>query len=79
VYALIACFVGLILMIHGTLSFLPPYKYCLLAGYLIMNVGFMTGRSVDIALYSKLMPVQYQGGYFGYMVAGGSFNISVLL
>lgn len=72
VYALIACFVGLILMIHGTISYLPPYKYCFLAGYLIMNAGFMTGRPVTFALYSKLMPAQYQGEYLGYMVAGGS-------
>jgi len=72
VFALIACFVGLILMIHWTLPILPPYKYCFLAGYLIMNAGFMTGRPVTFALYSKLIPSQYQGEYLGFMVAGGS-------
>lgn len=72
VYAITTCFVGLLLMIHLTLDFLPSYKYCFLAGYLIMNAGFMTGRPVTFALYSKLIPTQYQGKYLGFMVAGGS-------
>lgn len=72
VSALIACFIGLVLMIHWTLPMLPPYKYCFLVGYLIMNAGFMTGRPVTFALYSKLIPSQYQCKYIGFMVAGGS-------
>lgn len=32
----------------------------------------MTGRPVTFALYSKLIPSQYQGEYLGFMVAGGS-------
>lgn len=37
-----------------------------------MNAGFMTGRPVTFALYSKLIAPQYQGKYLGWMVAGGS-------
>lgn len=37
-----------------------------------MNAGFMTGRPVCFALYSKLIPSCYQGEFLGYMVAGGS-------
>lgn len=72
VYALIACFVGLVLMIHWSIPIVLPYKYCFLAGYLIMNAGFMTGRPVIFALYSKLVPSEFQGKYLGWMVAGGS-------
>ena len=72
VYALIACFVGLVLMIHWSIPIVLPYKYCFLAGYLIMNAGFMTGRPVTFALYSKLVPPECQGKYLGWMVAGGS-------
>ena len=37
-----------------------------------MNAGFMTGRPVIFALYSKLVPSEFQGKYLGWMVAGGS-------
>ena len=37
-----------------------------------MNAGFMTGRPVTFALYSKLIAPKYQGTYLGWMVAGGS-------
>jgi len=72
VYALIACFAGLTLMIHWDMPLSLPYKPCFLVGYLVMNAGFMTGRPVTFALYSKLIPSQYQGEYLGFMVAGGS-------
>ena len=32
----------------------------------------MIGRPVTFALYSKLVPSEYQGKYLGWMVAGGS-------
>ena len=58
-------------MIHWTTPW-PPYKFCFLVGYLVMNAGFMTGRPVTFALYSKLLPNEIQGEYLGFMVAGGS-------
>jgi len=67
-----SCFVGLMLMIAWSSPMLPPYLWRFIAGYLIMNAGFMTGRPVTIALYSKLIPEKYQGSYLGIMVAGGS-------
>ena len=82
VYALTLCFIGFVLAIDwATLdwpladylaSVLPPYLNRFLAGYLVMNAGFMTGRPVTFALYSKLIASQYQGKYLGWMVAGGS-------
>lgn len=72
-YAFVACIVGLLLMITWSSPFLPPYLWRFVAGYLIVNAGFMTGRPVTFALYSKLIPEKkYQGAYLGYMVAGGS-------
>eukprot|EP01083_Nonionella_stella_P210781 762746_1 len=72
VAALVACFIGLVLLVHWTLLNPLSYKYCFLIGYVIMNAGFMTGRPVTFALYSKLIPSNYQGEYLGYMVAAGS-------
>ena len=69
-YAIIACVAGLLLMI--TWSSPLPYLWRFVAGYLIVNMGFMTGRPVTFALYSKLIPEKNQGAYLGYMVAGGS-------
>jgi len=69
-YAIIACVVGLLLMI--TWSSPLPYLWRFVTGYLIVNMGFMTGRPVTFALYSKLIPEKNQGAYLGYMVAGGS-------
>ncbi len=66
------CFVGLMLMIAWSSPMWPPYLWRFIAGYLVMNAGFMTGRPVTIALYSKLIPEKYQGSYLGIMVAGGS-------
>lgn len=72
-YAIFACIVGLLLMIIWSSPLLPPYLWRFVAGYLIVNAGFMTGRPVTFALYSKLIPEKkYQGVYLGYMVAGGS-------
>ena len=51
---------------------LPSYLVRFLLGYALMNAGFMTGRPVTFALYSKLIARQYQGTYLGWMVAGGS-------
>ena len=51
---------------------LPPYVVRFLAGFALMNAGFVTGRPVVFALYSKLIARQYQGRYLGWMVAGGS-------
>lgn len=59
-------------MVHWNFSFLPTYRNMFLAGYLLVNAGFMCGRPVIFALYSKLTPEKYQGRYLGYMVAGGS-------
>lgn len=81
VYALVLCFSGFVLAVDWSqLSFippwvsamLPPYLNRFLGGYMVMNAGFMTGRPVTFALYSKLIPSQYQGKYLGWMVAGGS-------
>ena len=72
-YALITCFVGLMLMITwSSLIIFPPYLWRFIAGYLIMNAGFMTGRPVTFALYSKLIPEKHQGSYLGLMVGSGS-------
>jgi MFS family permease len=51
---------------------MPDYLPRFLAGYAFMNAGFMTGRPVVFALYSKLIPQKYQGTMLGWMVAGGS-------
>ena len=77
--ALVVCFIGLMLMIDWeqfawfpeSIS-LPPYLNRFLIGYMVMNAGFMTGRPVTFALYSKLIASEYQGQYLGWMVAGGS-------
>ena len=39
---------------------------------MLMNGGFMMGRPIAFALYSKLIAPKYQGKYLGWMVAGGS-------
>jgi hypothetical protein len=81
VYALTLCTVGFVLAIDWTLLqysprwltvVLPSYRTRFLAGYMVMNAGFMTGRPVTFALYSKLIASEYQGTYLGWMVAGGS-------
>jgi MFS family permease len=48
------------------------FKYRFVVGYMIMNAGFMTGRPIIFALYSKLIGSEYQGKYLGWMVAGSS-------
>lgn len=73
-YAIVACIFGLLMMIAWSSSLpLPSYLSRFVAGYLIVNMGFMTGRPVTFSLYSKLTPEKSQGAYLGYMVAGGSF------
>ena len=81
VYALTLCTLGFVLAIDWTLlestpqwvsRMLPSYRTRFLAGYMVMNAGFMTGRPVTFALYSKLIASEYQGAYLGWMVAGGS-------
>lgn len=72
-YAILACIFGLLLMIAWSSSLpMPSYLSRFVAGYLIVNMGFMTGRPVTFSLYSKLTPEKSQGTYLGYMVAGGS-------
>lgn len=78
-YALIVCFVGLVLLIDWPqLLFvpawisMPAYVYRFMTGYFVLNAGFMTARPVTFALYSKLISPKYQGRYLGFMVAGGS-------
>ena len=72
-YAIVACIFGLLLMIAWSSSLpMPSYLSRFVAGYLIVNMGFMTGRPVTFSLYSKLTPEKSQGTYLGYMVAGGS-------
>lgn len=71
-YSIAACIVGLLLMITWSSPLLPPYLGRFVTGYLIVNMGFMTGRPVTFSLYSKLTPEKSQGAYLGYMVAGGS-------
>ena len=81
VYALLLCSIGLMLAIdwsqlgwvpNSLSQNLPSYMTRFVTGYMIMNAGFMTGRPVTFALYSKLIPSQYQGKFLGWMVAGGS-------
>ncbi|CAB9517830.1 Major facilitator superfamily domain-containing protein 8 [Seminavis robusta] len=82
VYALIVCVIGQMLAINWHqlewvpqpfLDILPStFRNRFVAGYMIMNAGFMTGRPVTFALYSKLIGSEYQGKYLGWMVAGGS-------
>ncbi len=71
-YSIVACIIGLLLMITWSSPLLPPYLGRFVTGYLIVNMGFMTGRPVTFSLYSKLTPEKAQGAYLGYMVAGGS-------
>jgi len=71
-YSIAACIFGLLLMITWSSPLLPPYLCRFVTGYLIVNMGFMTGRPVTFSLYSKLTPEKTQGAYLGYMVAGGS-------
>jgi MFS family permease len=79
--ALILCFIGFVLAIdwrqlNMTPAWiahnLPSYLYRFIAGYFLMNAGFMTGRPVTFALYSKLIASESQGTHLGWMVAGGS-------
>jgi len=53
-------------------ALLPAYLARFLVGFALIYAGFMTGRSLVFALYSKLIAQQYQGKYLGWMVAGGS-------
>lgn len=80
-YSLILCFIGFVLAIdwqqlnwtpEWIVAILPSYVDRFVAGYLVLNVGFLTGRPVVFALYSKLIASEYQGMYLGWMVAGGS-------
>ncbi|KAL3912244.1 MAG: hypothetical protein SGILL_006960 [Bacillariaceae sp.] len=79
--ALALCFVGFLMAIDWqqlgripswTVDILPSYRNRFIAGYFVMNAGFMTGRPITFALYSKLIAPKYQGTYLGWMVAGGS-------
>jgi MFS family permease len=81
VFALLVCFTGQMLAVDwqeltwvpGWFSaLLPSYRNRFLLGYALMNGGFMTGRPVTFALFSKLIGSQYQGRYLSWMVAGGS-------
>ena len=82
VVALVVCFVGQMLAIDWqSLPWVPQvftstlpssYKNRFLFGYALMNGGFMTGRPVTFALFSKLIASEYQGRYLSWMVAGGS-------
>ena len=78
-YALIVCFVGLVLLIDWPQLWfvpewisMPSYVYRFVMGYFVLNAGFMTCRPCVFALYSKLISPKYQGRYLGMMVAGGS-------
>jgi hypothetical protein len=80
-YALALCLTGFLLAINWqrlrwvpgwASSLLPPYSERFLTGFMVMNAGFMTGRPVTFALYSKLIAPRYQGKCLGWMVAGGS-------
>jgi len=80
-YALVLCFTGFVLAVNWkqldwvprwVLALLPSYLVRFLVAFMVMNAGFMTGRPVTFALYSKLIAPQYQGKYLGWMVAGGS-------
>lgn len=73
-YALILCFIGFVLAIDWQLlewfpeslsDKLYPYLNRFVAGYMVMNAGFMTGRPVTFALYSKLIGQKWQGQYLG--------------
>jgi hypothetical protein len=78
-YALVLCTIGFVLAIDWPQlpwspdwlsDMLPSYVHRFVAGYFVMNAGFMTGRPVTFALYSKLIASKYQGTYLGFMVAG---------
>lgn len=80
-YALVLCFMGFVLAVDWKqLSWVPiwvtehqpSYMVRFVSGFMVMNAGFMTGRPVTFALYSKLIAPEYQGKYLGWMVAGGS-------
>ena len=79
--SLVLCSVGFLLTINWrqlswvpawALVLLPPYLPCFLVGFALIYAGFMTGRSLVFALYSKLIAQEYQGEYLSWMVAGGS-------
>lgn len=85
VTSLVLCSVGFLLAIDWRqLDWVPewvpewiskmsaPYLTCFLFGFLLIYGGFMTGRSVVFALYSKLVAQDDQGNYLSWMVAGGS-------
>lgn len=56
----------------SAIPLVPPYLARFLVGFAFIFAGFITGRSITFALYSKLIAQQYQGKYLGWMVAGGS-------
>ena len=78
--ALVLCSLGFLLAVDwdrldwvpALFSSLLPYKIRFLLGFAFIYGGFMTGRPIVFALYSKLVAQQYQGQYLGWMVAGGS-------
>jgi len=79
--ALVFCSTGFMLAVDWhqlelvpcwALALQPPYLALFLLGFALIYAGFMTGRSLVFALYSKLIAQQYQGKYLGWMVAGGS-------
>ena len=79
--ALVLCVLGFLLAIdwqqldwvpRWVTALLPPYLERFLVGFMVMNAGFMTGRPITFAIYSKLIAPQYQGKFLGWMVAGGS-------
>ena len=78
--ALVFCSFGFLLAVDWSrLDWVPtqvlpplPYRTRFLISVGLVYGGFMTGRPILFALYSKLIPQQYQGQYLGWMVAGGS-------
>lgn len=78
--SLVLCLFGFLLAVDwGRLDWMPTliaprlsYKIRFLIGFALIYGGFITGRPIAFALYSKLIPQQYQGQYLGWMVAGGS-------
>lgn len=76
--ALVLCTLGFLLAVDwNSLGWMPiepllPYKIRFLVGFNLIYGGFITGRPIVIALYSKLIDQHHQGQYLGWMVAGGS-------
>ena len=79
--ALVLCTIGFFLAVDWSqltwvpqwlVRLQPPYLLRFLVGFALVYAGFMTGRSLVFALYSKLIPQEHQGMYLGWMVSGGS-------